>query len=238
VADIWIRSDLPHWRRSVFRVKTNIRERRVDDIFGLYIDRNPSTFFTLSALAYSSSSQLGQLSKCSFVKGNLLKDVQLSVTRESQALNVAGVTLTKRSDEVGQNLTLQRQALDSMTDTFDTRMSTLSTQIADTSQTLDGVCTNAETKLLNATEALNKASETVDGTVTTGSTQIDGAITSLGEMSRKLDDTVRALSEDLASSAQTLRNADGDYEQNKDELQRLNSQTNKCVRNSREWNQI
>ena len=213
------------WRTLRHLSWVSYQNARLSKAADLLVSPDTEALTRTENLAVGIRAQISEVNKDLSNTANLLKDVQLSVTRESQALNVAGVTLTKRSDEVGQNLTLQRQALDSMTDTFDTRMSTLSTQIADTSQTLDGVCTNAETKLLNATEALNKASETVDGTVTTGSTQIDGAITSLGEMSRKLDDTVRALSEDLASSAQTLRNADGDYEQNKDELQRLNSQT-------------
>ena len=213
------------WRSLRHLSWVSFQNARLSKAADLLVSPDTEALTRTENLAVGIRAQISEVNKDLSNTTHLLNDVQLSVTRESQALNAAGVTLTKRSDEVGQNLTLQRQALDSMTNTFDTRMSTLSTQISDTSQTLDGVCTSAETKLLNASDALQKASETVDNTVTSGSSRIDVAITNLGEMSRKLDDTANALSEDLAASSQTLQSADANYGQNKDDLQRLNAET-------------
>jgi len=213
------------WRSLRHLSWVSFQNARLSKAADLLVSPDTEALTRTENLAVGIRAQISEVNKDLSNTAHLLNEVQLSVTRESQALNAAGVTLTKRSDEVGQNLTLQRQALDSMTNTFDTRMSTLSTQISDTSQTLDGVCTSAETKLLNASEALQKASETVDSTVTSGSSRIDVAITTLGEMSRKLDDTANALSEDLAASSQTLQSADANYGQNKDDLQRLNAKS-------------
>lgn len=154
-----------------------------------------------------------------------LKGIQIAVTRESQALDVAGLALSNRSEEIGQNLTLQRQALESMSGTFDTRMSTLSTQITDSSQTLDGICTAAETKLLSAGEALEKASAVVDETVTTGAERIGEKIISLEDTSRKLGETANSLTSDLTLSTETLLTTEGAFVGNSDKLQAINAQT-------------
>lgn len=154
-----------------------------------------------------------------------LQGIQIAVTRESQALDAAGLALSNRSDEVGRNLTLQRQALESMSGTFDTKMSTLSTQITDSGQALDGICTAAETKLLNAGEALEKASVTVDETVTSGSTRIAENISSLENASQKLDETANALTADLTTSAETLLATDSTFIENSEKLRALNAQT-------------
>ncbi len=213
------------WRTLRHLSRITYQNARLSKAADLLVSPDAEALTRTENLAVGIRAQISQVNEDLSKTTKLLQDVQLSVTRESQALDVAGVTLTKRSDEVGQNLTLQRQALDSMTDTFDTRMNTLSTQITDTSQKLDSLCTNAETKLLTASEALQKASETVDNTVTSGSSRIDGAVTTLGEMSSKLDDTANALTEDLATSLKTLQSADASYDQNKEDLQRLNAET-------------
>lgn len=154
-----------------------------------------------------------------------LKGVQIAVTRESQALDAAGLVLSNRSDEVGRNLTLQRQALESMSGTFDTRMSSLSTQITDSSQTLDGICTAAETKLLSAGEALEKASTIVDETVTSGAERIGEKITSLEDTSRKLGETANSLTSDLTLSTETLLSSDSAFAENSEKLKSINVQT-------------
>ncbi|MEP4051708.1 MAG: hypothetical protein ABJN22_05645 [Litorimonas sp.] len=154
-----------------------------------------------------------------------LEGIQTAVTRESQALEAAGLALSNRSDEVGQNLTLQRQALESMSGTFDTRMNTLSTQISDSSQALDGICSAAETKLLNAGEALEKASAIVDETVTSGSTRMAENISALEAASQKLDESANALTADLSTSTETLLSTDSTFVENSEKLQTLNAQT-------------
>lgn len=154
-----------------------------------------------------------------------LKGVQLTVARESQALDVAGLALTNRSDDVGRNLTLQRQALESMSGTFDTRMDSLSTQITDSSQALDSICTSAETKLLNASEALQKASTVVDETITSGTSRIDENISSLEDVSRKLGERAGTLTSELSTSTETLRSTDNTLSENAQKLQDINAQT-------------
>ncbi len=213
------------WRTLRHLNRVSLQNARMAKAANLLVTPDRDALTRTETLASGIRTQISLVNKGLSDTVEALQGVQLAVTRESQALDAAGLNLTKRSDEVGQNLTLQRQALDSMTDTFDTRMSTLSTQITDSSQTLDGVCTAAETKLLNASEALQKASETVDATVTSGSARIDENITSLGEMSRKLDETANALTEDLKVSTQTLQSSDETFIQRSDELQRLNVQT-------------
>lgn len=154
-----------------------------------------------------------------------LKNVQLAVSRESQALDAAGVALSNRSDSVGRNLTLQRQALESMSGTFDTRMSTLATQITDSGQTLEGICTSAETKLLAASEALQKATVVVDETVTSSASKMVDNITSLDEANQKLTETTGTITSDLTASTETLRSTDGAFAENTEKLTELAAQT-------------
>jgi len=154
-----------------------------------------------------------------------LKDVQISVTRETQSLDAAGLQLTNRSDDVGRNLTLQRQALESISGTFDTRMGTLSTQISETSDTLEAICTTAEEKLLKAGEAMQLASGKMDQTIAESSNRISEKITEIGEVSRKLDETSTALTSDLQNSAQTLTDTDQGLMDRSLALQELNTNT-------------
>ena len=183
------------------------------------------------ALARTETLAAGIQTQISKVNSNLadtveaLKGVQLGVTRESQALDAAGLQLTSRSDDVGRNLTLQRQALESISSTFDTRMGTLSTQITDTGQTLDVICTTAEEKLLKASEALQIASGKMDQTVADGSTRISERITEIGDISLKLEETTKTLTTDLETSAQTLTDADQGLMDKTLALQELNIST-------------
>jgi len=154
-----------------------------------------------------------------------LTDVQLSVTRETQSIDAAGLQLSSRSDDVGRNLTLQRQALESISGTFDTRMGTLSTQITDTSDTLDAICAAAEEKLLKASESLQLASGKMDQTVAEGSNRIRDRITEIGDISLKLEETTKSLSTDLETSTQTLADTDQGLLDKTLLLQELNSNT-------------
>jgi len=154
-----------------------------------------------------------------------LKDVQLSVTRETQSLDAAGLQLTNRSDDVSRNLTLQRQALESISGTFDTRMETLSSQISGTSETLDSVCTSAEEKLKKAGDALQLASGKIDQTLSDTSNRISEKITEIGEVSRKLDETSTALTADLETSTQSLTDTDQGLTEKSLALQELNINT-------------
>ena len=153
------------------------------------------------------------------------KGVQLAVTRESQALDAAGLVLSNRSDEAGRNLTLQRQALESMSGTFDTRMSALTTQITDSSQTLDGICTAAETKLVNAGKALQKATVLVDETITSGTSRITENVKSLEDVSRKLGESADDISSKLNTSTETLVSTDSAFAENSQKLQDISAQT-------------
>ena len=153
------------------------------------------------------------------------KGIQLAVTRESQALDAAGLALSNRSDEAGRNLTLQRQALESMSGTFDTRMSTLTTQITDSSQTLDGICTAAETKLLAASEALQKTTVVVDETLTSGTSRIGENISTLEEANRKLGESADALNSELSTSTEALFATDNTLVEKSEKLQGINAQT-------------
>jgi len=154
-----------------------------------------------------------------------LKGVQLSVSRETQSLDAAGLQLTSRSDDVGRNLTLQRQALESISGTFDTRMGTLSNQITETSETLDSICSTAEEKLLKASESLQLASGKMDQTISESANRISEKITEIGEVSRKLDETSTTLTAGLETSTQTLNETDQGLTDRALSLQELNTDT-------------
>ena len=179
------------------------------------------------ALAKTTSLASGIQTQISYVNNEMektvetLKEVQLTVSRESQALDSAGLALSNRSDDLGRNLTLQRQALESMSGTFDTRMSTLSTQITESGQTLEEICKLAETKLLNAGEALKKASAVVDETVNSGSARLSENVTTLDETSRKLNETTETITTNLTASAESLRATDGTFLENSGKLSEL-----------------
>ena len=158
-----------------------------------------------------------------------LKGVQISVTKETRALDAAGLQLSSRSEDVGRNLTLQRQALESISGTFDTRMGSLSTQIAATSDTLDVICTDAETKLLKASETLQITAGKIDKSVSDGSSSIAAKITEIGEVSRKLDATSEALSQDIGTFTEKLVETDADLLSTTEVLKGLNDHTQRQI---------
>ena len=154
-----------------------------------------------------------------------LKGVQIAVSRESQALDAAGLQLSSRSEDVGRSLTLQRQALESISGTFDTRMETLSSQISNTSQSLESTCTTAETKLLKVGESLQLASGMMNQAVTDSASRISEKITEIGEVTRTLDSTATALRDDLSASTQELAVTDAALVEKAQSLQSLNVDT-------------
>ena len=156
---------------------------------------------------------------------NSLKGVQSTVAQESEALDAAGQALSKRSDAVGQNLTLQRQALESLSGGIDARMSALSVQITDKGQKLDEICAAAETKILNAGEALEKASTAVDETATSGADRIRDKIDTLEETRLKLAETAEAFTSKMASSTETLLETDKYFGEYSEKFQGLNTET-------------
>ena len=176
-------------------------------------------------LASAIRAQISRVNKSLSETVETLNTVQISVTKETQALDAAGLQLSSRSDDVGRNLTLQRQALESISGTFDTRMGTLSTQISATSDTLDVICTEAETKLLKASESLQLAAGKIDKSVADGSASIAEKVTEIGEVSRKLDETSEALAEDIGTSTKKLLETDDDLLASTEVLKGLNAST-------------
>ena len=153
------------------------------------------------------------------------KDVQLAITKEAQALDTAGHTLSNRSEDVGRTLSAQREALEGLSGTFDTRMNTLSTQLSEASQTLEGICTDAESKLLSAGEALQKTTEVVDETVTTNTARLGDKIASLEATNENLSGSAGKLTMSLNESAHSLLQSDFAFTENMTELTTLNKQT-------------
>ena len=153
------------------------------------------------------------------------KDVQLAISRESQALDTAGIALTSRSDDVGRTLTLQRQALEGLSGTFDTRMTALSTQISDTSQTLEGICATAETKLLSAGEALEKATVVVDETVNSSTSRLEEKVATLEAARETLSTSTGTLTSSLNESAESLQKSESSFTENTAALKALNAET-------------
>ncbi len=154
-----------------------------------------------------------------------LKGVQIAVTRESQALDAAGLVLSNRSDDVGRNLTLQRQALESMSGTFDTRMTTLSSQIVESGQVLEGICTAAETKIMSAGDALGKVSGVLDETATSSAERIAEKVATLEETNLKLTETAETFTAKIGNSTETLLETDKYFAEYSDKFQELNAET-------------
>ncbi len=155
----------------------------------------------------------------------VLQGVQTAVTRESQALDAAGVQLSGRSEDVGRNLTLQRQALESISGTFDAQMGSLSAQIAETSQGLEAVCVDAETRLSKAGASLTEATSATELNITKGTDKIGEEISKLGDVSRKLDTATDALTSDLGSSTKQLIEAEAKLTERGAALTTLNTDT-------------
>lgn len=133
-----------------------------------------------------------------------LQGVQTAVTRESQALDAAGLQLTNRSEDVGRNLTLQRQALESISGTFDAKMETLSAQIEETGKGLETSSETARDRLLAVTSSMVEATDSLSKVSDVSEKVLGERVTELGEVSRKVDEAGEALSADLSSSTEQL----------------------------------
>jgi len=155
----------------------------------------------------------------------VLKSVQTAVSQESEALDTAGQALSKRSDDVGQNLTLQRQALESLSSNIDARMSALATQITDKGQALDEICTAAEIKILGAGDTLKNATAEVDESATSSAVHIGEQIFALEETSRKLAETAENFTAEMGNSTETLLETDKYFAEYSDKFQSLNAET-------------
>lgn len=213
------------WRTMRHLRQLNLQNARFAKAADILVSPEGEALSRTKTLAAGIQTEISKVNNSLGEAVDALKDVQLSVTRESQALDAAGLQLTTRSDDVGRNLTLQRQALESISGTFDTRMETLSSQISNTSQTLDSICSAAEEKLLKAGEALQLASGKMDQTIADSSNLISEKITEIGDVSRKLNETSSALTADLESSAQTLTDTDQGLTDRTLALQSLNADT-------------
>ena len=213
------------WRALRHLNKLNLQNARFTRAAELLVSPDGEALTRIKSLAAGIQSEITKVNNSFDGTVDALKDVQLAMTRESQALDAAGLKLTNRSEDVGRNLTLQRQALESISGTFDTRMETLSTQISDTSQTFDSICTTAEEKLLKAGEALQLASGKVDQALADSSNRISEKITEIDDVSRKLDETSTALNENLEASVQTLTETDQALLEKTQALQELNTNT-------------
>ncbi len=198
-----------------FAYQQNARFSRAAEVL---VSPDREAYSRSESLASAIRSEISHVNQSLSETVETLKDVQISVTKETQALDAAGLQLSSRSEDVGRNLTLQRQALESISGTFDTRMGTLSTQISATSDTLDVICSEAEIKLLKAGEVLNQS-------LSDGSNSIDQKITEIGEVSRKLDATSDALSEDIGASTQKLAETENGLIENAEVLKALNTNT-------------
>lgn len=172
------------------------------------------------ALHRTESLAAGIRNEISKVNSSLLKtvevyqDVQGAVTRQSQALDAAGLTLTDRSSDVSQSLTLQREALE-----------TMSTEIVESSQSLAGICTDAETKLLSASEALKKATVIVDETVGSSAILIEDKIAILEGTSQKMTESSGGLTSSLNASSESLLQTESAFADNSSKLEALNAKT-------------
>ncbi len=213
------------WRALRHLSLANLQNARISRAADILVSPEGEALSRTKTLSAGIQSEISKVNSTLADTVETLKDVQLSVSRETQSLDAAGLQLTSRSDDVGRNLTLQRQALESISGTFDTRMDTLSSQISETSETLDGICTSAEEKLLKASESLQLASGKMDQTVAEGSNRISERITEIGDISVKLEETTKALSTDLQTSARTLTDTDQSLTDKSLALQELNSNT-------------
>lgn len=155
----------------------------------------------------------------------VLQGVQTAVSKESQALDSAGLQLSDRAGDVGRNLTLQRQALESISGTFDARMATLSTQITETSLELESLCVEAEKRLSSAGSSLAETALQTEKNIGSGTKTIGQKILELGVVSRDLDSTTQALREDLNESTAQLVKMDKNLEQRVADLTLVNQNT-------------
>lgn len=154
-----------------------------------------------------------------------LEGVKIAVTRESQALDAAGLALSSRSEGVSRTLSEQRQSLAAMTDSFDSRMATLSGQIASSGVALDTVCTAAETKLVRAGETLEKSATRVDEVVKLSAAKLESDISELGTLNEKLSEAAEILSKQLTDTTQGLGVTDSTLAEQSISLGRLNAET-------------
>ena len=212
--------------RSLRQLKTaqeqNMRFAKAADVL---VSPEGEAYHRSATLASAIRTQITHLNESLDKTVDALTEVQLSVTREIQSIDAAGLQLSSRSEDVGRNLTLQRQALESISGTFDTRMESLSGQISSTSDTLGAICDAAESKLVKASEALQLASGKMDQTVSDGSNLISEKITEIGEISRKLDETTVALSADIQSSTTQLTETDASLIEKSQVFESLNQTT-------------
>jgi len=167
---------------------------------------NPET----EALGRTQTLAAGIRAEISKVNGQLadtvtaLQGVQTAITRESQALDAAGLQLTSRSEDVGRNLTLQRQALESISGTFDAKMETLSAQIEETGKGLETSSETARERLEAVTSSMTDATTGLSTASQSTDEILKARVTELGEISRKIDGVSEALKADLTTSAKEL----------------------------------
>ncbi len=167
---------------------------------------NPET----EALGRTQTLASGIRAEISKVNGQLadtvtaLQGVQTAITRESQALDAAGLQLTSRSEDVGRNLTLQRQALESISGTFDAKMETLSAQIEETGKGLESSSETARERLEAVTASMTDATTGLSTASQSTNEILKARVAELGEISRKIDGVSEALKADLTTSAKEL----------------------------------
>ena len=154
---------------------------------------------------------------------SLLKGVQSDITRESQALDAAGLQLTTRSDDVGRNLTLQRQALESISGTFEDKMETLTSQITETGKSLETASETAKTKLETSLTALNETTTNLSQSTDATDQTLTEKVTQLGEASRKIDDVSEALKADLTDSVNRLNESETSLQNRTETIEALST---------------
>jgi len=213
------------WRALRHLSSVSQQNTRLSKAADLLVSPDREALSRTESLAEGIRTQISKVNSGLSDTVEVLKGVQLAVARESQSLDAAGLALSKRSDDVGQNLTLQRQALESLSGTFDTRMSTLSTEITEKGSALDQICRAAETKILSAGKAMGKASATVQETAKSSADLIAEKTSQLEDTNQKLAETADILTSSLSGSTDTLLTAEGSLTKNSEDLQTLNAQT-------------
>ena len=139
---------------------------------------------------------------------NLFKSVQTEITRESQALDAAGIQLSHRSEDVGRNLTLQRQALESISGTFDSKMETMATQIQETGKTLEASSESVATRIESSLGAIDETTSKLTDATSSMDQSLSTRVSELGDISRKIDETSEALKSDLNDSIEILKTSE------------------------------
>ena len=102
------------WRTLRHLSKLNLQNARFAKAADILVSPEGEALSRSKTLAAGIQTEISKVNNSLGEAVDALKDVQLSVTRESQSLDAAGLQLTTRSDDVGRNLTLQRQALESI----------------------------------------------------------------------------------------------------------------------------